>query len=219
MTSITSAELRSAYLGELDAALGAIPYGVASELRSAIAESLSGLDPEQTAARIAELGDPAEVAAAAAAATESSGDPVHTRRPATASAEPRRYLVDTRGFALAGAIALGVAGIALPFFGWIVGASLVTSSRFWYRWEKAVAILAPIAGVALSLLVSWLTVSSPEAAGPNPLLPAGLDGIWVTSVVVAPLTGIWLLLRLRGRAAPVTLSRLDRALGAQSDAP
>ena len=213
MTRTTPAQLRDAYLDELDEALRSLPYGVASELRSAIAESLSGLDTTATAARIAALGAPADVAAAA---TESDGDPAPADRVRAEPVEPRRYLVDTRGFAVMGAVVLGFAGFALPFFGWVVGASLVTSSRFWYRWEKTVAILAPIAGIALAFLASWLTVPSPEAAGSNPLLPAGFDVALITAVVLVPLTGIWLLMRLRGRLAPVTLSRLDRALGTGS---
>ncbi|MBL3687319.1 hypothetical protein D3248_10230 [Leucobacter zeae] len=237
MTECTATEQRDAYLSRLDRALQAIPYGVASELRSAIAEELSGLDAADTAARIAELGSPESVAAAASAESGAGTDraehaPAGTAPATAAPAAPTppaprdpapaaRYLVDTRGFAITGAIALGVAGIALPGFGWAIGAGLVTSSRFWFRWEKAIAVLAPVAGVALALLAAWLlslpgSGAQPEV-GPNPLLPDGLTAVWVTSVCVGPLSGLWLLVRLRSRTAPVTLSRLDRVLGAHPE--
>jgi len=62
MNGTDAAGLREDFLGRLDAAMGSVPHGVANEIRAGIAEELDGLDAEATAARIAQLGDPVQIA-------------------------------------------------------------------------------------------------------------------------------------------------------------
>lgn len=219
MTEQTAAELRDAYLRALDAALAELPHGIAVELREGVAEELTGLDAHETASRIRELGDPREVALAAAAESDAAPPRDGTiAAPAPAAAgvrepAPRPYLVDTRGFALTGALVLGFGGFLVPFAGWVVGASLVTSSRFWYRREKAFALLAPVVTAVVGLLVTWLFMLPAAAAEHNPLVPTLFGSTWMVlaiAALAAPLSGVWLLVRLRDRTEPVTWSRLDR---------
>lgn len=219
----TAEQLRSTYLAELDTAIGSLPYAIATELRAGIGEELDGLDHDATRQRIAELGDPAAIAEAAREAAESDQDPSPTP-PAAATAPPpaagdpaseaqstpsRRYLVDTPGFAFTGLAVLGGGGLLLPFFGWIVGVSLVTSSRFWYRWEKTIAVLLPVVATGVVFAVNWWLAPSTSAA--NPLLPGPHILVLGTMALSSLVSAGWLFVRLRGRSEPVTRSRLERA--------
>lgn len=199
-TELTGDELREGYLQRLDHALAEAPHGLANELREGIAEELNGLDANATAARINALGAPEDVARAALA--EGAGAASGT---AYVAAEPAQKppLVETRGYAVGSAIALGLGGIVIPLVGWIIGAALVSTSRFWRSREKLWAVLFTPATIGVLLLLAFLTypLSSSDVAQ-NPLLPTGYDLIWsaaVAGLIVAPFTGLWLLLRLRGR--------------------
>lgn len=208
------------YLDRLDVALREVPHGVASEIRDGIAEELRALDASAAAARIAQLGDPAEIA------REALGEWVPGA--ASVSVEPRPASA-TRGFAITAALVLGFGGIVVPLLGWLVGVALVSMSALWKRWEKLVASLAPIAVIVVVALVSLpayavsggtqVTEVSPgmpadgssgfdapsvtEFDAANPLLPTFYDMTWATIalpfLLIVPLSGLWLLWRLRGR--------------------
>lgn len=199
-TGLTGDELREGYLRRLDHALAEAPHGLANELREGIAEELNGLDASETAARIDALGAPEDVARAALA--EGTGAASGT---AYVAAEPAQKppLVETRGYAVGSALALGLGGIVVPVAGWIAGAVLVSTSTYWRSREKLWAIVFTPATIGLLVVLALVTypLSSSDVAQ-NPLLPTGYDLIWSAAVagfIVAPFTGLWLLLRLRGR--------------------
>lgn len=227
MTRTSADSLRDDYLARLDEAMRGLPHGVASDIRGGIAEELDGLDPAATADRIARLGDPADIAREARDASPDAGALATGARVAAAAhapATPRTPVTRTRGYAIAAALTLSFGGIVLPVAGWFVGAVLVSLSTLWKTWEKVVAIVVPFAVSAISgILVasmgfaSWTStgvdVSSGSSTGSgtgtglegvNPLVPTWYDMIWfgalVLGVVLIPLSGLWLLWRLRGRA-------------------
>ncbi|KJL33143.1 HAAS signaling domain-containing protein [Microbacterium azadirachtae] len=216
MTETEAQNLRDDYLNRLDAAIAELPWRVANELRRGIAEELDGLDATAVRERIAQLGDPAKIAEAAGdEAASAPPAPIIVVAPAPAPlpvfwAKPA--MVDTKWFAIVGAIALGFGTFVFPIGGWVIGMALVTSSRFWRRWEKAVAILLPLPVCLLVLLVSFLgvlwqgPVPSSGSGASNPLLPSGI-ALWHTSILLAfytiPIGAAWLLWRLRGREAPL----------------
>ena len=99
-----------------------------------------------------------------------------------------------------------------------VGAVLVSLSSLWKTGEKVVAIVVPFVAGGLSILVisTMVTISAWESSGSssgtgtpppanNPLLPAWYDMIWGglagIGILLIPLSGLWLLWRLRGRVA------------------
>ncbi|MGN8025150.1 HAAS signaling domain-containing protein [Microbacterium sp. 22242] len=209
MIDLEAQQLREDYLSRLDAAIADLPWRVANELRSGIAEELDGLDAAAVRARIAQLGDPAQIAAAAG---EESGStppaPVVVVAQAPVAKPPA---VDAKWFAIVGALALGFGSLLFPVGGWIIGIGLVTSSRFWRRWEKAVAILLPFGVWALvyaaSAVAKLIWVTTPDDGGAsNPLLPASYDlarSGFIIALVLIPVGALWLLWRLRGRDAPL----------------
>lgn len=209
MTEVEAQSLRDDYLGRLDTAIADLPWRVANELRSGVAEELDGLDAAEKRLRIAQLGDPVRIAAAAKEETGSVPPaPVVVVSPAPVpSAKPA--MVDTKWFAIVGALVLGIGTFVVPIGGWVIGVALVTSSRFWWRWEKVVAILLPFAvGVVIGLVsllgALWQGGGSASGSGPsNPLVPSAM---WHTSILlglfVIPVGAAWLLWRLRGREVP-----------------
>ncbi len=205
MTDREAQRLRDDYLGRLDAAIAELPWRVANELRSGVAEQLDGLDAAELHARTMELGDPERIAAAAQEEMGSGSAPVVVVAAAPVAKAP---MVDTKWFAVVGALALGFGGFLLPIGGWVVGVALVTSSRFWRRWEKAVAILVPFGAAVLALLataiVSAIAPETTMADPRNPVLPASF-ALWNLALVVVlmvPVCALWLLWRLRGRDVP-----------------
>lgn len=212
--------VRIAYLERLDTAMADLPHALALELRAGVSEELIGLDADALECRIAEFGDPVDVARAAA---EEAGGSMPVAHPASAAQAldpaPLPYLVDTRGFAITAALVFAAGSPLIPLAGWVVGVGLITSSRFWYRWEKALAVLGSLAISAvitatLALFISASTGGSDTAS--NPLMPSGYDlvasGLAFTGIL-SLIGGLWLLARLRGRSEPVTRSRLDRRVG------
>lgn len=197
MTETDATRLREDYFARLDAAMSQVPHGVASEIRGGIAEELDGLDAAATAARIAQLGDPREIAAEARAeapAVAQTVVPQAAKVPATQS----------RGFAITAALVFAFGGFLVPVVGWFVGVVMVASSSLWRRWEKILAITLPF-GVIMLIAAGTLIirlVSPAEHEVQNPLLPASYD-IWNSSIllvfVLIPIVGGWLLWRLRRR--------------------
>jgi hypothetical protein len=216
MTQTTAQTLREEYLGRLDEAMRGLPHGVASEIRAGIAEELDGLDLEATQARIARLGDP--IAIAREAQDEVPAAPtIVVAPPLPAPMAPRPPLTGSRGFAIAAALTLSFGGFILPVLGWVVGAVLVSLSTLWKTWEKIVATLVPFVVTGLSFLVvsTMSGFGSSESSGSatgtgtppavevsNPLVPG--IGEWHVLILLGflliPLSGLWLLWRLRGRA-------------------
>ncbi|UJP10251.1 hypothetical protein L2X99_00565 [Microbacterium sp. KUDC0406] len=193
------------YLAGLDAALRDVPHGIASDIRAGIAEELAGLAPGAAAARIAQLGDPAEIAREAM-------DAGGAQRSVVAAPAAKPPVTATKGFAIIAALALSFGGFVIPVVGWFVGAALVGMSGLWRTWEKVVAIVTPLVSFGFILLLSIpvytvessVTESSPDVA--NPLMPTTYDVVWTAVIVLAwaliPASGLWLLWRLRGRTAP-----------------
>ncbi|KAM9863615.1 hypothetical protein ACI1US_00545 [Leucobacter sp. BZR 635] len=220
------------YLENLDAAVQHLPHGLARDLTAEITAQLSGLDDDELARHIALLGPPDTVAQAALDAAEQTlpADPFGAQAAPAPAASPQP-LTATRGYAIAAVIMLGIGGIILPFVGWFIGAALVGTSKLWRTKEKLIGILAAPAMMALVLL-TYVVIgalqggeSGASAAGfsgaafhdpagegftENPLLPSVFDGLWSTMVlgvfVFAPLSALWLFLRLRGRQAPAAPS-------------
>ncbi|MBP6685686.1 MAG: hypothetical protein KA158_09715 [Leucobacter sp.] len=237
----SAALLRQDYLSGLDAAIAELPHGLAVELRAGITEELSGLEGDALERRISALGSPESVAQAALEMSPSAqfaGAPVpaaHILPPqqATVVAPEPLPINETRGYAIAAVIVLGIGGIVLPVIGWVVGCVLVFTSKLWRVSEKLWAALFPAVVIAVGVLVSLLgralttaesgpiTLSGryydPTTADPtaNPLLPAFYDSFYSTFFlgvfVVTPLTAVWLLTRLRGRrSAEDTASKRGR---------
>lgn len=217
MTELTADDLRADYLARLEEAMRNLPHGVASDIRAGILEELQGLDAEATAARIAHLGDPVVIADEAQAEVP-SGPTIVGAPTVAAPPTPRPPATSTRGFAIAAALTLSFGGIVVPVVGWFVGAALVSATALWRAWEKAIAIVVPFVVTGISFLtVSTLTAlsssetgsSSPGAGTPpevpavNPLVPG--VGEWHVLILLGflliPLSGLWLLWRLRGRTA------------------
>lgn len=202
MTENTPETLRADYLARLDAAMRDLPHGIAEDIRGGIAEELDGVDAEEVAARIAQLGDPGEIAREAGREVPANGPAIVPAPPSAPSANRRVPATATRGFAITAALTLSFGGFVVPVLGWIVGVGLVTSATLWKRWEKLVAIAVPFVVTGLSLLISSLfSGSSDGGAANNPLVP-GL-GEWhlliLLGLLLIPASGIWLLWRLRGR--------------------
>ena len=215
MTGNAAQELREEYLSRLDEAMRGLPYGVAADIRAGIDEELQGLDASATAERIARLGEPAEIARGAqeeAPGAQAFATPPQPVAPPT----PRGPVTATRGFAITAALTLGFGGFLVPVVGWFVGIVLVALSALWKTWEKVVAILVPFVITGLSFLaVSTMTGFSsgasggsssgtgPEVGAVNPLVPG--IGAWHVLILLGflliPASGLWLLWRLRGRAA------------------
>jgi len=202
--------LRNGFLARLDDAMRALPHGVASEIRAGIVEELDGLDAEATAARIAVLGDPHQIAREAQ--DEVPSPVVVVAPPAAAANGVKPPSTGTRGFAIAAALTLSFGGIVLPFVGWIVGVVLVCFSSLWRVWEKIVAIVVPLVTASFSILVwSSITMVTTEDFGDgvsstsNPLVPAWYDVMWsgtlLIGILLVPASGLWLLWQLRGRCA------------------
>lgn len=207
MTENTPEYLREDYLARLDAAMRDLPHGVAADIRGGIEEELDGLDAAGVAARIAQLGEPREIAREAQREVPGRGPEVVVTAPSAPAARRRGPATATRGFAITAALTLSFGGFVVPVLGWIVGVGLVTSSSLWKRWEKLVAITVPFVVTGLSLLSATLFFGSSggEASGTgeasSPLVP-GL-GEWhlliLLGLLLVPASGLWLLWRLRGR--------------------
>lgn len=207
MTENTPETVREDYLARLDGAMRDLPHGVAADIRDGIAEELDGLDSEGVAARIAQLGDPREIAREAQREVPGSGPEIVMPSPTASPATRRVPATAARGFAITAALTLSFGGFVVPVLGWIVGVGLVTSSALWKRWEKLVAIAVPFVVTGLSLLIASAvsgfsgTGASGSGAANNPLVP-GL-GEWhlliLLGLLLIPASGLWLLWRLRGR--------------------
>jgi len=124
---------------------------------------------------------------------------------ATVSGAPAGSFAETKAYGLVAALVLGFGGFLAPVAGWLVGVVMVLASRLWRRWEKAVALLLPVAVAIVISLVSVVgsSIASSATGGDgearNPLVPASYD-LWhagiVGVVVLVPAGAAWLIWRL-----------------------
>jgi len=167
----------TAYLSRLDQALVGVEPSVRTEIVSGIREELAGLDSADAAARIAELGDPALIAAEARAGT------------AVPVAEP----APGRTLSIVAVVVLIAGSIVVPVLGALVGLVWVSLSAAWSRREKLVAWLVPIVSAVIVLaVVAVLGATRPDAAGGSHLA-------LLIPFLVPPIEGVALLIRAHRR--------------------
>lgn len=193
---MTSTDPVAEYLGRLDLALRDVPFGTAREIRAGVAEELGTLEPAAARARIAELGDPAIIAAEASDAGAL----------AAPAAPPTGYGGGPGSVAVT-ALLVGIGGLVLPVVGWIAGLVALWTGRVWTTLERWIATLAP--PIASAIVVGiWWAVQSAASAQPSPdgdgfqapdLPPSpslGLVGawwmLWLGSTLGYVVIGIWL---------------------------
>lgn len=207
MTDHESVRLREDFLQRLDTAMSSLPFGIASEIRVGILEELSGLDATATANRIAQLGTPESIAREARDAHERAA-PVMIER------QEKTPIDRSRGFAITAALVLGFGGLIVPVIGWFIGVALVWMSRLWGRWEKIVAIATPfiVFGVTVTIGILIRAVRDAPSVDDSSFAPsmAGFQlspfdmwhSMFLMTLAIIPITGLWLLWRLKGRREP-----------------
>jgi cytochrome b561 len=198
MTEQTSNTVKS-YLSRLDAALAGVDPDVRFEIVSGIREELAGLDDDAAAARIAEMDDPALIAA------EARAEMPPAPAPPVAEAAPGRT------FSIAAVLVLIIGTFVVPIIGPLVGLVWVSMAKAWTRREKIVAWVRPFAAglivLAISFVASLYGQNQPTQAY-QPTLPFAFVAQWhfvfIVMFVVLPIEGIVLLVRAnkRGWRAP-----------------
>lgn len=126
------------YLADLRTAVLDLPTAVGDEIVAGITEELAGLSETDATERIAELGDPQFIAAAARA--EVGETPVDSTRN------------DATWYTIVTAFALLLGGLVVPFAGWIVGAGFLWFSKTWTLRDKLIGTLVTPFGLLFSLL-------------------------------------------------------------------
>ena len=196
MTGQTSNAVKT-YLARLDTALVGVDPDVRFEIVSGIREELAGLDDQAASARIAEMDDPALIAAEARAEM-----PPPPAAPAPAVAEP----VPGRAFSIAAVLVLIIGTFVVPILGPLVGLVWVGMAKAWTRREKIVAWVRPFSAglivLALSFVASLIGQNQPSV--PNqPTLAFAFVAQWhvvfIVMFIVLPIEGIVLLVRANKR--------------------
>ena len=138
------------------------------------------------------------------AARDGAGTPVPASGAATVDGRLAGSFVESKAYGLIAALLLGFGGFLAPVAGWLVGVVMVLTSRLWRRWEKAIAVLLPVAVAILTAVVSAVGSSiassaSGDGAAGDPLVPAsyhfshvGIVGV----IVLVPACAAWLIWRL-----------------------
>jgi len=181
------------YLLALSDALAGESAQVRGDIVAGVREELEGLDAEQTAAKIAELGSPAFIAASAReeqapVRVEPIVQPPEIGAPLP-TAEPRWV-------SLVAAVLVMLGGVVLPVVGWVAGIVVMWTSKAWMRRQKLVVTLLPSVVTLLVVAITAIVASSGSGDASNPLLPVWHDLIWFAYFVPLPIafaTGIWLL--------------------------
>lgn len=189
MDSSPTPQVVRTYLDQLEATLSGVREDVRRDIVAGVAEELRGLSAPDAAARIEALGDPAFIAAEAhaEAAAPGAAEPTALSQPAQpASGDARWYVV-------LAALLVAFGGVVIPVIGWIVGIALIWMSKSWLAWEKWVATLTPFAAVALTGIITALTLDLQTGGFP------GMRGMFLLTVLVNVVIGIWLLWRAQGR--------------------
>ena len=179
----------TAYLAELERALSDLPRPVAGDILDGIREELRGLDDAAARERIAQLGEPSAIAAAASAELPPS-------TPSTMQGDATWYTVLT-------ILLIGIGAYALPVVGWIVGIGFLWNSRTWTRRDKVVGtvILPAVAVLALGITAVARFATAMPTDGINPLVPAPFTfahSVLIATAVLAPIvSAVYLLVRVR----------------------
>jgi hypothetical protein len=135
MTNPESTTAVTGYLDRLRSALAPAPADLRDEIVAGVREELTGLDDAAASARIAQLGDPALIAAEALEGL-----------PAPKGKRPLTYLLFTVGL-------LVIGGYVIPVIGWLIGLVLVIGSNVWTKHEKTVAVAVSAGASALALVL------------------------------------------------------------------
>jgi len=198
MTEQTSNTVKT-YLARLDAALAGVDPDVRFEIVSGIREELAGLDDDAAAARIAEMDDPALIAA------EARAEMPPAPAPPVAEAAPGRT------FSIAAVLVLIIGTFVVPIIGPLVGLVWVSMAKAWTRREKIVAWVRPFAAglivLAISFVASLFGQNQPTQTN-QPTLAFAFVAQWhfvfIVMFIVLPIEGIVLLVRAnkRGWRAP-----------------
>lgn len=209
------------YLERLDAALAHVPYATAREIREGVEEELRSLDAAAAHERIRELGDPRQIATAAAGSLREGPTPAGATggEPQWAPVPPARPSTASPIYVVLTGLAVAFGMWVVPIVGWIAGIVLMWMSAVWRRWEKIVATAVPLVAAAvlaaiaaimsaieeqqrMSAYRSEVELSEFHAPGvdqygaSNPFLPASYDLFWAAPFAVGLLNvavGVWLL--------------------------
>lgn len=187
------------YLERLDAALAHVPYATAREIREGVEEELRSLDAAAAHERIRELGDPRQIATAAAGESAAAALAPAPTAALRGTSSPT-YVVIT-------ALAVGIGAFVVPLLGWFAGIALLWSSAVWRTWEKVLATASPLLGTGFLLLASWIAASVEQEARDagtgggdsvtNPFIPATFDIAWTGAFGIGAVNlavGVWLLI-------------------------
>lgn len=167
------------YLANLERELRGLPAPLASEILAGVREELRGLDDAAAADRIAALGEPAAIAAAA-----------------RAEAPPRRQ--DAPWYRVTTILLVAAGVVVVPVVGWIVGVGMLWNSRTWLLRDKLVGTLVVPVGALLTLGIAALIPMAAQSEGVNPLLPSyGHLGVLVAAIVLPVASAIYLAVRAR----------------------
>ncbi|PPG32700.1 hypothetical protein [Pseudoclavibacter sp. RFBB5] len=128
-------EVAGSYLKELQTALRDGAPQVRDEVLNDIADTLRGLDVDETRVRIRELGAPGTIAADAMAETASLED----------TGPSRAYPIIT-------SVALIVGWYLVPVLGWVAGLIMVGASQHWSSRVRRNGILASVAVIVVSTI-------------------------------------------------------------------
>jgi len=177
----------STYLADLRTAVRDLPTAVGDEIVAGITEELAGLSDTDAAERIAELGDPEFIAAAA--------------RDEVGEAPTNSARSDATWYTMATAFALLLGGLVVPFAGWIVGAGFLWFSKSWTLRDKLIGTLVTPFGLLFSLLALHGAFATTLCAGDSCQSTLSMPA-WaiVLRIVVALLpvaTFVYLLARAR----------------------
>ncbi|MBF4457863.1 HAAS signaling domain-containing protein [Pseudoclavibacter sp. VKM Ac-2867] len=128
-------EIAGSYLKELQAALRDGVPQVRDEVLNDIADTLRGLDADETRARIRELGAPSTIAADAMAETPSLEAPG-----------------PSRAYPIIMSIALIAGWYLVPVLGWVAGLIMIGASQHWSSRVRRNGILASVAVIVVSTI-------------------------------------------------------------------
>jgi len=188
----------TAYLAKLERAVRELPQPVAGDIVAGIREELSGLDADAARERIAVLGDPDAIAAAAR----------DELPPATTPAVGG----DARWYTVVTVLLIGIGGFVVPVVGWVVGIGFLWNSRTWTRRDKVVGTL--IVPVTAAVVFGVLAVTGRAFVAPgiaNRLVPSvfgfGHSGLVLTVVLASVASAVYLLVRARRLSGVATPAR------------
>ena len=185
------------YLADLRTAVRDLPTAVGDEIVAGITEELAGLSETDATERIAELGDPQFIAAAA---RDEVGEPAATTGPNdTTRTDAMR--TDATWYTIVTAFALLLGGLVVPFAGWIVGAGFLWFSKSWTLRDKLIGTLVTPFGLLFSLLALHgafaTTLCAGDSCDTNLSMPVWAIALRVIVALLPFATFAYLLVRAR----------------------